>query len=161
MHPLRPLVFAALASIAAQPAAALSCAPPAIQDTLAAAEQAPEVYQVVHGSLTPTGSPDPESGDIVMRLTGVELTTDRGPFDAHVLGERNCSGEWCGEPTASQDALVFVRLSAPGALGVVAFDACPFWVFDSPSPDMVQELTWSVWRILHPNDLVQAPPALD
>lgn len=124
-------------------ASALSCLPHAVEDAFNQANDAPEVYQVVHGrlafdgALLPRTDHDPmhlpEDAVIPARIVGNSLTRNgfTNPVALNVTFEVQCYASWCGGGVPGADYLAFLRQDA--GTWVLQTNPCGGFAFAKPS----------------------------
>ena len=140
------------ALLAATQAAALSCIRPDPAQSFRMAQESPDRYVVLYGSLSadPALFP-PSDGSFTQPLpaildpapvpatfTGHSLTREGFTRDASgpLLLQPTCAGPWCGGPPGPGLLLVFARLTEAGQ--VIEIDPCGTWVFPDPSLAMLE-----------------------
>jgi len=122
------------------PALALSCAPFEPKDAFRAADDAMEVYHVVHGglefdpaALPETGAREPSGTAVPGWVRGRMLT--REGFTSYVsipvTLRVQCIGPWCGHVMPGDDILMFIENSGEGYFLDVS--PCGGMLFPEPS----------------------------
>lgn len=133
--------------LAATQAAALTCVRPGPVQSFQMAQDSPDRYIVLYGSLSadPALFP-PSDGSLTPQLpsildpapvpasfTGHSLTREGFTRDASgpLLLQPTCAGPWCGGPPGRGPLLAFARLTEAGP--VIEIDPCRTWVYPLPS----------------------------
>ncbi|MFW8633618.1 hypothetical protein [Cribrihabitans pelagius] len=140
----RALLAAAVLTLSASPALALSCVPWGVQDAYLEAAESEHVYNVIAGALAfdeeqlPRSHSDnpgstPELTRVPAQLSGKMLAGGAfsEPVDVPVTLEVECLGPWCGGIVAGEDHIFFAEQR--GDELVVRANACGGWSFaDTP-----------------------------
>jgi hypothetical protein len=134
---------------AAQPAYALSCAPPDIARDFVYAAQSDDTYIVVKGNLffDETALPDRtdqrnararDNVDVEGWLAGLSLTRDgfTKPFERDVILRVSCLGPWCGG-TANGEHLAFLKQE--DRQWVMQIGPCPGMTYLEPTQEQEQK----------------------
>jgi len=139
---IRLLATALLLLAQTLPASALSCLRPDPLATLRAAQDTPEPYVALYGTLdfdaalmppylsgAPLEAPEPVFATFSGRILGQDGFT-------HVVGEHpitlipECAANWCGGTEPAIPSLIFAEVTEQGWR--VTLGACPFWLFSNP-----------------------------
>jgi hypothetical protein len=136
---IRPLALAA-ALLAATDAAALSCIMPDPAQSFRMADEAPDRFVLLYGTLAadPALFPDgtelePDPDPVPGRFAGHSLTAAGFTEEASgpVTLQPTCAAQWCGGPPGTGPVPAFARLTGAGR--VIELDPCNAWVFPDPS----------------------------
>lgn len=136
------LSIAALATLAAGPAQALSCLAPDVARSFEEANNAEVRYMVLHGTLdrgTPTlpeqdlTNPDPVVQRLPARVRGMALTPEgfSAAVQAQITLELGCTGPWCASLPENGDVLAFIELTNNGPM--LRLSACGGHLFADPT----------------------------
>lgn len=135
----RSLALAALL-LAATQASALSCVMPDPAETFRMAQESPDRFMVLYGTLSadPAAFPDdaelqPDPDPVPGTFSGHSLTLDGFTRDASgpITLRPTCAASWCGDFPGTGPILAFAR-TTPSGLDL-ELDACSQWVFPDPS----------------------------
>jgi hypothetical protein len=141
---VRSLALATLL-VAATQASALSCVVPDPAETFRLAQESPDRFLVLYGTLSadpsafvtddtdPMPNPDPVPGT----FSGRSLTTEGFTRDASgpITLRPTCAASWCGGFPGTGPILAFARTTAEGL--DLELDACSQWVFPDPPQEVL------------------------
>ncbi|NRP13637.1 hypothetical protein XMM379_001681 [Aliiroseovarius sp. xm-m-379] len=148
---MRFLIAAVFTVFAAAPALALSCMPYNAVQAFLDAQESPDEYLVVLGTLRFDKADLPQGGlagqtetqpDNVFpaRLEGHSLAR-RGfvlPFREDITANVQCYGPWCGGLTDGEVYLAFLKRTDAGYL--LETNPCGGFAFGDPDPDMLSRV---------------------
>ena len=138
---------AALATLAATQAAALTCVPADPITTFRMAQEAPESYVVLYGRLDFDSGAMRDGTDIVSpgaaetplepvpaRFGGFALTPEgfTRPVQGQVSLQPICFSQWCGSIGPGDDWLLFAQSTTAGTFQV-GINPCGVWAFEGVS----------------------------
>lgn len=144
-------LLALLPLLAATEAGALSCLPPDPAASFQTANEAAEVYVVLHGTVTfdatwpgrglaGDGPAEDQLVRIDGRIEGAGLAAD-GSFGNAVSGPvvlaESCAGPWCGSIPSGAEVLAFAEVGEDG-VPVITLDPCGSLTFVDPTPEMLE-----------------------
>jgi hypothetical protein len=137
---VRSLALATLL-LAATQVSALSCVVPDPAETFRLAQESPDRFLVLHGTLsadpaafvTDDTDPAPDPHPVPGTFSGRSLTLDGFTRDQSgpITLQPTCAASWCGGFPGTGPVLAFARI-APSGLEL-ELDACSQWVFPNPS----------------------------
>lgn len=138
----RSLALAALL-LAATRASALSCIVPEPAETFRVAQESPDRFVVLYGTLSADPSafvtddtdPSPDPDPVPGRFAGRSLALDGFTRDASgpITLRPTCAASWCGGFPGTGPVLAFARVTPEGL--ELELDACSMWVFPDPTPE--------------------------
>ena len=127
--------------VAATQVSALSCVMPDPAETFRMAQESPDRFIVLYGTLaadpsafvTDDTDPAPDPDPVPGTFSGRSLTIDGFTRDASgpVTLRPTCAASWCGGFPGTGPVLAFARTMPAGL--ELELDACAQWVFPDPS----------------------------